>query len=43
MLVWMTADTAPAFVNDTLGDRFASMLNHNISQMLGKKCIELKV
>lgn len=43
MLAWMTADTAPAFVNPTLGDRFASMLNHNISQMLGKKCIELKV
>ncbi|GMR36540.1 hypothetical protein PMAYCL1PPCAC_06735, partial [Pristionchus mayeri] len=43
MLGWLTADTATAFVNPTLGDRFASMLNHNISQMLGKKCSELKV
>ncbi|GMT14366.1 hypothetical protein PFISCL1PPCAC_5663, partial [Pristionchus fissidentatus] len=43
MLEWMTADTAPAFVNSVLGDRFASMLNHNIAQLVGKKCSELKV
>lgn len=43
LLIWLTADAGFAFTNPILGERFASMLNHNIHQLLGSKSAELKV
>ncbi|CAD6198782.1 unnamed protein product [Caenorhabditis auriculariae] len=42
LLEFLTTD-APQPFETILGERLAAMLNHNIKQLCGKKCIELKV
>ncbi|KHJ99129.1 hypothetical protein OESDEN_00877 [Oesophagostomum dentatum] len=43
LLGYLTRDAPQPFAQDVLGDRLASMLNHNIAQLCGRKCMELKV
>ncbi|VDO35527.1 unnamed protein product [Haemonchus placei] len=42
LLGYLTRDAPQPFAQDVLGDRLASMLNHNIAQLCGRKCMELK-
>lgn len=42
-LGYLTRDAPKPFTANVLGDRLASMLNHNLQQLCGKKCTELKV
>uniref|UniRef100_A0A7E4VZH7 U-box domain-containing protein n=1 Tax=Panagrellus redivivus TaxID=6233 RepID=A0A7E4VZH7_PANRE len=43
MFGYLTKDVPQPFYQDPLGDRVASMLNHNLLQLCGPKCTELKV
>ncbi|CAJ0920462.1 unnamed protein product, partial [Mesorhabditis belari] len=43
LLGYLTAGAAEPFLKPILGERLATMLDHNISQLCGKKCSELKV
>ncbi|VDL77313.1 unnamed protein product [Nippostrongylus brasiliensis] len=43
LLGYLTRDAPQPFAQDVLGDRLASMLNYNIAQLCGRKCMELKV
>ncbi|CAJ0608499.1 unnamed protein product [Cylicocyclus nassatus] len=43
LLGYLTRDAPQPFAQDVLGDRLASMLNYNIKQLCGRKCMELKV
>ena len=43
LLGYLTRDAPKPFNTSVLGDRLASMLNHNLQQLCGKKCTELKV
>uniref|UniRef100_A0AC34QY04 U-box domain-containing protein n=1 Tax=Panagrolaimus sp. JU765 TaxID=591449 RepID=A0AC34QY04_9BILA len=43
MFGYLTKDVPQPFYLDPLGDRVASMLNHNLLQLCGPKCTELKV
>jgi ubiquitin conjugation factor E4 B len=43
LFMYLTSDAPKAFYQHALGDRVASMLNHNILQLCGPKCAELKV
>ncbi|KAK6029778.1 u-box domain protein [Ostertagia ostertagi] len=43
LLGYLTRDAPQPFAQDVLGDRLASMLNHNIAQLCGRKCMELKL
>uniref|UniRef100_A0AC35F793 U-box domain-containing protein n=1 Tax=Panagrolaimus sp. PS1159 TaxID=55785 RepID=A0AC35F793_9BILA len=43
MFGYLTKDVPKPFYLDPLGDRVASMLNHNLSELCGPKCTGLKV
>uniref|UniRef100_A0A1I8A6L0 RING-type E3 ubiquitin transferase n=2 Tax=Steinernema glaseri TaxID=37863 RepID=A0A1I8A6L0_9BILA len=43
MFLYLTEGAPDVFKNPALGERLASMLNHNISQLCGDKCSNLKV
>ncbi|PAV79598.1 hypothetical protein WR25_00313 [Diploscapter pachys] len=43
LMLNLTQDAPAPFEKNVLGERLASMLNHNIKQLCGKNCIELKV
>jgi len=43
MFGYLTKDVPTPFYCESLGDRVASMLNHNLMQLCGPKCVELKV
>ncbi|KAH7697203.1 U-box domain-containing protein [Aphelenchoides avenae] len=43
LFTYLSQDAPTAFYKHALGDRVASMLNHNVIQLCGPKCSELKV
>uniref|UniRef100_A0A914X9X9 Ubiquitin conjugation factor E4 B n=1 Tax=Plectus sambesii TaxID=2011161 RepID=A0A914X9X9_9BILA len=43
LFCYFTRDAPEPFLEPVLGERLASMLNYNISQLCGPKCTELKV
>ena len=43
MFGYLTKDVPQPFYHDPLGDRVASMLNHNLLELCSSKCINLKV
>lgn len=43
MLLSITDNSPEPFRTAALGERLAAMLNHNLSQLMGNKCAELKV
>ncbi|TKR67896.1 hypothetical protein L596_023973 [Steinernema carpocapsae] len=43
MFLYLTVGAPEVFKNPALGERLASMLNHNILQLSGEKCKNLKV
>lgn len=43
MFSYLTKDVPQPFYLDPLGDRVASMLNHNLMELCGPKCVGLKV
>ncbi|MCP9263648.1 Ubiquitin conjugation factor E4 B [Dirofilaria immitis] len=43
LFTYLTADAPEPFYEPLLGERLASMLDYNVSQLCGPKCTELKV
>uniref|UniRef100_A0A158R5B5 Ubiquitin conjugation factor E4 B n=1 Tax=Syphacia muris TaxID=451379 RepID=A0A158R5B5_9BILA len=43
LFTYFTADAPEPFLGQMLGERLASMLDYNLSQLCGPKCTELKV
>ncbi|CAJ0577913.1 unnamed protein product, partial [Mesorhabditis spiculigera] len=43
LLEYLTADASEPFLKPVLGERLAAMLDHNIKQLCGSKCSELRV
>lgn len=43
LFTYLTADAPEPFYESLLGERLASMLDYNVSQLCGPKCTELKV
>ncbi|KAL3113487.1 hypothetical protein niasHT_013597 [Heterodera trifolii] len=43
LFVTLTSDAPQIFRNEALGERVAAMLNHNLVQLCGPKCAQLKV
>ncbi|CAI2324119.1 unnamed protein product [Caenorhabditis sp. 36 PRJEB53466] len=43
LMVQITDNSPEPFRTSALGEQLATMLNHNLSQLMGKKCTELKV
>ncbi|CAI5442383.1 unnamed protein product [Caenorhabditis angaria] len=43
LLVALTTDSPHPFMTSILGERLAAMLNHNLSQLCGNNCQDLKV
>uniref|UniRef100_A0A8R1I3P5 RING-type E3 ubiquitin transferase n=1 Tax=Caenorhabditis japonica TaxID=281687 RepID=A0A8R1I3P5_CAEJA len=43
LLLSITETSPEPFRTAVLGERLAAMLNHNLSQLMGNKCVELKV
>lgn len=43
MFAYMTRDIKQPFISNQLGDRLAAMLNFNLQQLCGPKCVNLRV